>query len=77
MCHALGNLARNNDANRLWIEARHGIEAIVSAMTAHSNMRKVQEWGCLALVNVASKNDANRVSIGAKHGIEAIVSAMT
>jgi hypothetical protein len=33
-CLALGNLACN-DANRISIAAKHGIEAIVSAMAAH------------------------------------------
>jgi hypothetical protein len=44
---------------------------------AHSNVSKVQKWGCLALGNLVSNNDANFVSIAAKHGMEAIVSAMT
>jgi hypothetical protein len=58
------------------IAARYGIEAIVSAMAAHVNVSKVQEYGCVALANLASNNDANRVLIAAKDGIEAIVSAM-
>jgi hypothetical protein len=37
-CYALGNLASNNVANRLSIAAKHGIEAIVSAMATHSNV---------------------------------------
>ncbi len=53
------------------------IEAIVSAMAAHSNMWNVQEYGCLALGNLSRNNDVNCVSIAAKYGIEAIVSAMT
>jgi hypothetical protein len=54
------NLTCNNDANRTFIAAKGGIEAIVSAMTAHSNVSKVQEWGCFTLANLA-RNDANRV----------------
>jgi hypothetical protein len=54
-----------------------GIEAIVNAMTAHNNVSKVQERGCLAFWLLAHNNDANCESIAAKHGIEAIVSAMT
>jgi hypothetical protein len=70
-CAALDYLARNN-------AAKHGIEAIVSAMTAHSNIPEVQEWsGCGALGNLARNNDENCLSIAATHGIEAIVSAMT
>jgi hypothetical protein len=76
-CFALGNLALNSDANRVSIAAKHGIEAIVSAMAAYSNITEVQECGCLALANLACTNDAYRVSIAAKHGIEAILSAMT
>jgi hypothetical protein len=38
--------------NKRSIAAKHGIEAIVVAMTAHSNAAKVQEWGCLALFNL-------------------------
>jgi uncharacterized membrane protein YecN with MAPEG domain len=59
------------------IAAYDGIEAIVSAMTAHSNESEVQEQGCVALGILARENDANRVSIAANDGIEAIVSAMT
>jgi hypothetical protein len=76
-CVALGNLASNNDANRVSIRAKHGIEAVVSAMIMHRNASKVQEYGCFALGNILCNNDANRASIAAKHGIEAIVSAMT
>jgi hypothetical protein len=69
--------ACHNDANHVLIAAKQGIEAIVSAMTAHSNVSKVQEQGCYALGSLACSNDANCVSIAAKHGIEAIVSSMT
>jgi hypothetical protein len=75
-CLALGNFA-NDDANCVSIAAKYGIEAIVSAMTAHSNVSRVQVYGCAALGNLACGNDANCVSIAEKDGIEAIVSAMT
>jgi hypothetical protein len=64
-----------NDDNHLSNAVKGGIEAVVSAMTAHSNVSKVQEWGCAALGNLAC-NDANCVSIASNHGIEAVVSAM-
>jgi hypothetical protein len=41
-CATLGNLAFNNDANRVSIAAKHGIEAIVSSMTVHSSIPKAQ-----------------------------------
>jgi hypothetical protein len=66
-----------NPANKVSIAAKHGIEAIVSSMTAHSNVSSVQAQGCAALRNLAANNDANGVSIAAKDGIEAVVSAMT
>jgi hypothetical protein len=69
-CAALGNLACNNDTYRASIAAKHGIEAIVNAMTAHINESKVQECACGALRNLAANNDANCISIAAKHGIE-------
>jgi hypothetical protein len=53
-----------------------GVEAIVSAMTAHRNVLNLGEQGCRALGNLALYNDVNRVSIAAKHGVEAVVSAM-
>jgi hypothetical protein len=74
-CLALGTLARN-DANCVSIAAKYGIEAILSAMTAHSNVSRLQECGCAALGNLAGNYDANRESIAAKHGVEAVVSAM-
>ncbi len=77
MSFALGKLAANNDANRVSVAAKHGIEAIVSAMAKHSKASKVQEWGRLALGNLARNNDANRVSIASKHGVDAVVLAMT
>jgi hypothetical protein len=55
---------------------KHGIEVIVSAMTAHSNVPEVQEWGCLALANFAC-SEANFVSIAANHDIEATMIAVT
>jgi hypothetical protein len=61
-----------NDDNHLSNAVKSGIEAVVSAMTAHSNMSKVQEEGCLALGCLAY-NDANCVSIASKYGIEAVV----
>jgi hypothetical protein len=51
-CYALRNLACNNDANRVSIASKHGIEAIVSALTAHSTASKVQEYGCLDLLRL-------------------------
>jgi hypothetical protein len=56
---------------------KHGIEVIVSAMLAHSNVPEVQEWGCLlALANFAC-SEANFVSIAANNDIEATMIAMT
>jgi hypothetical protein len=60
----------------LRIHVSNAIEAIVSAMTAHSNVSNGQEHGCLALAMLAATNDENWVSIGPKGGIEAIVSAI-
>jgi hypothetical protein len=71
------NLACDNYENSVSVAVNHGLEAILSAMTAHNNVSKVQEQGCLALGNLVSNNDANRVSIAAKHGVEVILSTMT
>jgi hypothetical protein len=67
----------NNEASCVSIAAKDGLEAIGSAMVAHSNVSKMQELGCAALGNLARDNYANRVSIAAKHGIEATASTMT
>jgi hypothetical protein len=75
-CFALRNLACN-DANRLSIVAKPGIEAILSVMTEYSNVFTVQEEGCAALGNLAVNHDAICVAIASNHGIEAIVSTMT
>ena len=65
---ALGNLASNNDANRVSIAAKHGIEAIVSAMTTHTNAPKVQDQGCLALFNLCF-NESVAARIGVEGGL--------
>jgi hypothetical protein len=67
-CYTLGSLARNNDANRVSIAAKHGIEAIVSAMTAHKNVSKVQEGGCLALFAL-THNESVAVRIQLEGGV--------
>jgi hypothetical protein len=48
-CLALANLAAKNDANRVSIGAKYGVEAIVRAMAAYSNISNVQKRGCLVL----------------------------
>jgi hypothetical protein len=74
-CAAFQDSILRNDDNHISSVVQDIIEAIVSAMTAHSNVSEVQEEGCLALGNLAC-NDTHGVSIAAKHGIEAVVSAM-
>jgi hypothetical protein len=67
-CYALGKLAWNNDANRVSIAAKHGIEAIVIAMTAHSNIPGVQKWGCFTLFNLTF-NESVAVRIQLEGGL--------
>jgi hypothetical protein len=65
---ALGNLARDNDDNCVLITAKHGIEAIVCAMTAHSSVSEVQNYGCSALYNLSFKESV-AVRIGLEGGL--------
>jgi hypothetical protein len=67
-CGALGNLASNNDVNRVSIATKHGVEVIVSAMTAHSIITGVQECGCLAFFNL-TVNESVTARIGLEGGV--------
>lgn len=72
---ALRNVAANVD-NQVSIAKAVGIEAIVSAMRAHSRHSGVQEQGCWVLGNLAWNIDSIKALIAEASGIEAIMSAM-
>ena len=68
-CGALGNLAANNDNNRVAISAAGGVEALATAMKTHQASALLQQNACAALLNLAF-NASLRGRIKAAGGVE-------